>query len=145
MGLRRIHQCRPYPWAGETSVPGFERPTVTNTPDALFDYWLVHLGGAELRVLLYAIRHTYGWKRPSDDIAIEQFRHGITTAEGKLLDEGTGLARSSCLAAIKLLCEKGLLEKTRQRLSGQDNRDWVSNFRVVIDETARDNANHLFR
>jgi hypothetical protein len=125
-------------------MPGFEKPTVTLVPDTLFDLHLAHLSAPQLRVLLYAIRHTYGWKRPSDDIALSQFMAGVRTRDGRVLDEGTGLSRTACKDAINVLCRLGLLEKTPQRLE-QENRDWANRIRVTITDEARRDSGHVFQ
>lgn len=111
-------------------MPGFTKPTTTQVPDALFDYWQTRLSGAELRVLLYASRRIFGFGKDDDDISLEQFLHGITTREGEILDEGIGLSRSTLLIAIKKLTDKGLLIKTRQ--SHPQRGDAVSNFRLNV-------------
>ncbi len=114
-------------------MSGFTKPTTTQTPDALLDYWLTRLTGAELRVLLYAVRRTYGFGRDEDAIALEQFLHGITTDDGRVLDEGIGVSRRALLYAIKSLSEKGLLHKARQL--DRDGRDTTSTYRLsLIDE-----------
>jgi len=114
-------------------MPGFSKPTTTQTPDALLDYWLIRLTGAELRVMLYAIRRTYGFGREEDAIALDQFLHGITRDDGRVLDEGIGISRRALLYAIKSLCEKGVLLKERQ--SDDAGRDTSSTYRLsIIDE-----------
>ena len=111
-------------------MPGFAKPTTTQTPDALLDYWLTRLTGSELRVLLYAVRRTYGFKRDEDAISLEQFLHGITTREGTVLDAGIGISRSALLGAIKSLTAQGLLLKARR--VGDDGRDTVSIYRLAL-------------
>jgi len=114
-------------------MPGFAKPTTTQTPDALLDYWLSRLTGAELRVALYAVRRTYGFGRDEDAIALDQFLHGITTRDGTVLDEGIGVSRRALLYAIKSLGEKGLLQKARQ--IDREGRDTTSTYRLsIVDE-----------
>lgn len=114
-------------------MPGFSKPTTTQTPDALLDYWLTRLAGSELRVLLYAVRRTYGFKRDEDAIGLDQFLHGITTRDGAVLDEGIGISRRALLYAIKNLADKGLLLKGRHVDDG--GRDTVSTYRLsIVDE-----------
>ena len=115
------------------AMPGFAKPTTTQTPDALLDYWLTRLAGSELRVLLYAVRRTYGFKRDEDAIGLDQFLHGITTRDGAVLDEGIGISRRALLYAIKSLVDKGLLLKGRHVDDG--GRDTVSTYRLsIVDE-----------
>ena len=42
---------------------GFDSPNYTQVPDILFDERMAHLSGAELKVLLYIIRRTFGFKK----------------------------------------------------------------------------------
>lgn len=51
---------------------GFVFPTTTPVPDQLFDELLPRLSGAELKVLMYIIRRTFGFKKQSDDISLAQ-------------------------------------------------------------------------
>ena len=44
---------------------GFSRPNTTPTPDEVFDVFLTQLTPAELKVLLYIIRRTYGFQKDS--------------------------------------------------------------------------------
>lgn len=122
---------------------GFTRPTTTQSPDPIFDYWLTRLTGAELRVLLYAVRRTYGFKKDDDNISLDQFEHGIRSEDGAVLDEGCGCSRKSILRAIKLLVDKGLLIKTRRR--DADRRDEVNNYRLHIVDERQERAAYGFR
>jgi hypothetical protein len=124
-------------------MSGFTKPTTTQTPDALFDYWLTRLTGSELRVLLYAIRRTFGFGKDSDAISLNQFLHGITTQDGRVLDEGTGISRPALLAAIKKLTAKGLMVKTRQ--STPATGDQVNVYRLVIEDHRSPRAERGFR
>jgi hypothetical protein len=96
---------------------GFTSPRYTQTPDELFDVLLPVLSGAELKVLLYIIRRTFGWRKEADMISLSQIMHGITKADGTPLDRGTGLAKSTAIEAIKGLEAKGCIEAVR---SGKD-------------------------
>src|SRR2546427_11455404 len=80
---------------------GFQSPNFTQVPDEFFDFLLPRLSGAEIKVLLYIMRRTFGWKKASDDISFSQICEGITTREGDVLDEGTGLSKSTAQVAIK--------------------------------------------
>lgn len=53
-------------------------------PDGLFDILLPRLSGAELKVLLYIVRRTFGWKKNSDRISLSQFENGITRKTGEV-------------------------------------------------------------
>jgi Bacteriophage replication protein O len=88
---------------------GFDLPTTTPVPDQLFDELLHRLTDPELRVLLYIIRRTLGFKKQSDDISLKQMVEGITTKDGRVLDHGTGASKPTVTKAIKGLVQKGIV------------------------------------
>lgn len=88
---------------------GFNSPRYTQVPDELFDELLSELSGAELKVLMYVVRRTFGFKRDSDHISLSQMVNGITKKDGVVLDRGTGLVKDSVARATKSLAEKGIL------------------------------------
>src|SRR3954451_14962818 len=88
---------------------GFSSPNTTPVPDVLFDELLLRLDNAELRVLLYIIRRTYGFKRSTDDISISQMVDGITRKDGTVLDRGTGMSKGSVTRGPRGLLEKGVI------------------------------------
>jgi hypothetical protein len=114
-------------------VAGFVRPTTTQTPDTLFDHWLPRLTGAELRVLLYAVRRTFGFRKDQDAISRGQFLQGIRSRDGRVLDEGTGIGSGTTLSnAIGGLIERGLLLREKRYTSATG--DQVSLYRTNISE-----------
>src|SRR5215207_7735139 len=92
---------------------GFASPNYTQVPDELFDVLLPQLADNELRVLLYIIRRTFGFKRDADAISLSQMVSGIKTREGQVLDSGTGLAKSTVARGLKSLREQGIIVATR--------------------------------
>src|SRR5436305_13942529 len=82
---------------------GFRFPNTTPVPDELFDTLLAGLSGAELKVLLYICRRTFGFKKERDTISLSQIASGIVTREGKVLDRGTGLSKRHVQRALKSL------------------------------------------
>ena len=76
---------------------------------------MAYLSGAELKVLLYIIRRTFGFKKDSDNISLSQICHGIKTREGEVLDNGTGLSLSTVQIALKGLLEKNCVLTARNR------------------------------
>jgi hypothetical protein len=75
---------------------------------------MAHLSGAELKVLLYIIRRTFGFKKDSDSISLNQICNGITTREGEVLDIGTGLSQQSAITASKRLVEINAIIATKR-------------------------------
>jgi hypothetical protein len=89
---------------------GFENPTTTPVPDVVFDQLLARLKEAELKALLYIIRRTFGFKKDRDPISFNQFLRGITTREGRVLDQGCGVKdRTTLSKALKSLEAKGII------------------------------------
>ena len=89
-------------------------PNYTQVPDELFDTLMPHLSGAELKVLLYIIRRTFGFKKKRDAISLSQMVSGIKTKSGEVLDRGTGLGRSSVTRALNSLEEMQVIERVRR-------------------------------
>src|SRR4051794_29911618 len=96
---------------------GFESPRGTNTPDIVFDVLAPNLKEAELRVLLYIIRRTYGFKKDSDNISISQMVNGITKSDGEVLDYGTGMGKAAVVRGASGLVEKGVVVAQRNQSS----------------------------
>ena len=99
---------------GAPRFQGFLAPRYTPVPDALFDELLSDLSGAELKVLLYIMRRTLGFKKDRDAISLGQICGGLVTRGGTPLDRGTGLARSTAVVAIRSLEDWGLVVGTRR-------------------------------
>lgn len=95
---------------------GFDPPHYTQVPDDFFDALMTELIEAELRVLLYIIRHTFGYKKNADAISFNQFLRGITKKNGEVVDKGSGLKSPTHLSnALKSLEEKGIIEVHRSQ------------------------------
>jgi len=94
-----------------------QRPTTPPVPDEIFDEWLAVLGHAELRVLLYIVRRTFGFdKRSGDTISYRQFTEGIVTRDGRVLDQGCGVSnRTNLSKALKRLEARGLVRRVPGR------------------------------
>ena len=117
---------------------GYSSPNYTPVPDELFDEQLPDLSGSELKVLLYIIRRTFGFKKDSDNISLNQLLNGITTKEGIVLDHGTGLTKKTLLEAIKSLVEKNLILTERRR--SKEKGDEPTTYRLnIIGETRVNN------
>ncbi|HUS14530.1 MAG TPA: hypothetical protein VM536_05870 [Chloroflexia bacterium] len=108
-----MNRARTTPAPTAARAPGFHKPTTTPVPDELFDEWLAVLSGAELKCLLYVIRRTLGFKKDIDAISLKQMVHGITTRDGRVLDSGTGLNRSTVVTALAGLEARGLITVVR--------------------------------
>ena len=94
---------------------GFQSPNTTQVPDELFDKLLTVLSGAELKVLLYVTRRTFGFKKDSDNISLAQMLNGIKTRDGRVIDGGAGLTKKTLLKAITSLESKKIIFTERRR------------------------------
>ncbi|MGH9856816.1 MAG: hypothetical protein ACRD4B_03130, partial [Acidobacteriota bacterium] len=94
---------------------GFPPEPATNYwpyPKALNGWWKA-LTPSEQKVLDYLLRHTWGYKKVQDAIAISQFANGIIKRDGSILDGGTGLRDERTIRkALKGLEEKGFIIRT---------------------------------
>src|SRR5689334_5415588 len=100
----------------ETSkFQGFRSPNTTPIPDEVFDELMADLSGAELKVLLYICRRTFGFKKEKDNISLHQLVEGITTKKGSRLDGGTGLGKASVARAVKSLEAKGIILRMKRQ------------------------------
>ncbi len=114
---------------------GFPSPNGTVVPDDVFDVLAPLLSEAELRVLLYIIRRTFGFKKDADSISLSQMVDGVTTRDGRVLDRGTGMSRRGVMKGCRGLEEKGII-RVDKRLSEQgDNEINVYYLRFSGDES----------
>ena len=96
-----------------TRFHGIDAPNTTATPDVVFDFIAPFLSEVELRVLLYIVRRTFGFKKTSDAIGIEQMVSGIVRKDGVRLDFGTQLSRAGVTKGLRGLREKNLVLASR--------------------------------
>jgi hypothetical protein len=47
-------------------------PNTTQVPNVVLDRWMVPMTGVEIKVVLYVVRRTYGFRRTSDRISVAQ-------------------------------------------------------------------------
>jgi hypothetical protein len=118
---------------------GYSKPNYTPVPDEVFDEQLPDLSGAELKALLYIIRRTFGFKKESDNISLNQLLHGITTKEDVVLDRGTGLSKKTLLDTIRNLIEKNLIISERRR--SKEKGDEPTTYRLNILDEVKENSN----
>lgn len=93
---------------------GFCSPNTTQVPDEFFDVLSPHLSGGEVKVLLYIIRRTYGFKKDRDNISLSQMLNGIVKKNGERLDFGAGISKPSLCRVLKTLAEKEIIIPTKQ-------------------------------
>ena len=110
---------------------GFQRPNYTMVPDELFDELLSDLSGSELKVLLYIIRRTFGFKKDSDNISLSQMMHGIKTRDGRVLDRGVGLTKKTVLGALRSLEDSNIIISQRRQSVERGNEPTEYRLNVI--------------
>lgn len=116
---------------------GFYPPRYTPVPDQLFDELLADLSGAELKVLLYIIRRTFGFKKERDRIALSQMVGGIVTRDGRVLDRGTGLHKGTVITALRGLREKGIILSQHNSSPERGNEETTYALKIADSVQAR--------
>ena len=101
---------------------GFTNPNYTQVPDDVFDVIAPELTEAELRVLLYIVRRTFGFKKDRDAISLTQMVEGIRARDGRVLDKGTGMSRRGVMKGCAGLIEKGIVT-VEKRMSDQGDNE----------------------
>ncbi len=115
---------------------GFDTPGTTAVPDYVFDFLLKILTGNELKVLMYIIRRTFGFGKNADAISLSQFKEGIKTKEGKVLNVGCGIGHNRLiLASLKGLEKKGcIVSEKREAITGsKDTTIYKLRFKKAIE------------
>ena len=118
---------------------GFHTPHYTQVPDQLFDELLPLLSGAEMKALLYICRRTFGFKKDSDNISINQMLNGIRRKDGTWLDHGAGLSKPTLLRALKGLKAKHIIVVERRQNADEGNL--ATNYRLNIQEALGQKVN----
>ena len=110
---------------------GFSRPNYTQVPDDVFDVLLPELTESELKVLLYIIRRTFGFKKDADTISLKQMVEGIRTRDGRQLDRGAGVSKTSAVRGVNGLVEKGIILAVRNRSAEKGDEATTYTLHVV--------------
>lgn len=92
---------------------GFTRPTSKffRMPNEWTDITADISSLAELKVIEYVLRHTWGFNEfgKVKDISIDEFMYGRRRSDDSRMDKGTGLSNHSVIAGLKLAIEHGYL------------------------------------
>ncbi|MEI6044115.1 MAG: hypothetical protein WCS37_06960 [Chloroflexota bacterium] len=107
---------------------GFKSPNYTPIPDEFFDLLAPRLSEAELRVLLYIMRRTFGFKKQADAISLSQLTGGIRKRNGEVMDTGTGLSKPAALKGVAGLQDKGII--IVEKRVGEDGRNEINVYRL---------------
>lgn len=113
---------------------GFTSPNYTQVPDEFFDFLAPRLKEGELRVALYIIRRTFGFKKGSDDISLRQMVEGIRTKDGRALDYGTGLSKPAVVKAVRALVDLRVILATSNH--SRERGFEPTTYRLNVQQTA---------
>lgn len=80
-------------------MSGFQSPNYTQVPNDLFDQYLPEMGYAELKVVVFVCRHTFGFHRDRKRMSI------------RALARGTGLTSRNAIEGAAKAIARGLLFK----------------------------------
>jgi hypothetical protein len=108
---KRARKPQPYDFA---EFRGYRGPRFTPLPDEFLDHQLADLTSAETKVMLFLFRKTYGYRKSGDHVSFAQLQFGTVSADGTIIDRGTGLSKATVWRALKGLQSKGLIEVYRQ-------------------------------
>lgn len=96
--------------------PGFYDPRLydgfTKLPNEFIEEELCNINSvAELKVILYVMRHTWGFQEYDElkKITIEEFANGRYRKDGTRLDNGTGLKLTAVKDGIRKAVQHGYL------------------------------------
>ena len=87
-------------------------PNSSQLPNFYVDQLLHLLTCEETKVLLYMVRHIFGWNENrvthKDHISLSQFVHGYTRVDGTQGDYGTNLHRTTVIKCLQSLAKYGI-------------------------------------
>lgn len=108
----------PGPEAGD--FQGFEPPRQNwfKVPNELIARLPEIKSQGELAVVLYCIRHTWGWGEFSQRITLDEFEYGRKRKDGSRMDEGVGMSRPSIIKGLKRAEAHGFLDVTEEGIDG---------------------------
>ena len=64
---------------------------------------------AELKVILYVLRHTWGYHETERRISLDEFEHGRHRRDGTRLDPGTGLSHQAVIDGLRAAIAHGFI------------------------------------
>src|SRR5215203_691087 len=98
-----------------TSFPGFDRPESNyfRMPNTWTDITAEIDNIAELKVVEYILRHTWGFQEYGlkKHITIDEFVNGRRRQDGSRMDKGTGLSERAVYDGLRKAVENGLIDE----------------------------------
>ena len=119
-----------------TASKGLNQKRYVMVPWNLLAMIMQELQGCELKVVLYIILHTVGYRdnttggrKLADAISRSQFLEGIRRADGTIVDRGAGVSERSLNRALTSLESKGYI--TREHRTSANGRPATTIYRLV--------------
>src|SRR3990167_2197831 len=114
---------------------GFPKPKAnfSRVPHALIDALPIIDSLAEMKVVLYILRHTWGFQEYEDPkrITMDEFSNGRKRKDRTRIDNGTGMSRNAIKDGIKRALFHGfLLRENDGRDSGRSSYVYLLNIQV---------------
>src|SRR3954451_6482859 len=101
--------------APPTTFTGFDRPESNwfRMPNSWTDITAEINNLAELKVVEYILRHTWGYQEYGlkKHITIDEFVNGRRRADGTRMDKGTGLSERAVYDGLRKAVERGLIDE----------------------------------
>jgi len=96
---------------GNVKFEGFEKPKQnwTQSPNMLIDILPQIETVSEVKVILYILRHTWGYHDTEKKITLDEFESGRKRKDGSRIDNGTGLTVPSIRDGLKRAQEHGFI------------------------------------
>jgi hypothetical protein len=96
---------------GSDKFQGFQSPQEnwSKLPHQLIDALPQIETLGEMKIILYTLRHTWGFKDDYKKITLSEFQHGRKRRDGSRLDSGTGLTKPTIIDGIKRAISHGFL------------------------------------
>lgn len=116
-GAELLPVIKPEPEPGKFS--GFPDPEEnwSKLPHVLIDALPLIETVGELKIILYILRHTWGYHDDEKRISLDEFENGRKRKDGVRIDNGTGLRRNTVKDGIKRAVKHGFI------IVEEDNRD----------------------
>jgi len=96
----------------QNNFGGFDGPTEnwSKMPNALIGEHFTKITSlSEMKVVLYIIRHTWGYHEDERRISLDEFMNGRKNRNGERIDNGTGMSKNSIKDGIKRAKKHGLI------------------------------------
>ncbi|HEY0756769.1 MAG TPA: hypothetical protein VGD98_22650 [Ktedonobacteraceae bacterium] len=95
---------------------------------------------AEIKILLYVMRHTWGYQEygPTKAITLDEFMHGRKRRDGTRMDTGTGLSKSAVIEGIRRALSDGyLICETDETDGGRVKKSYALKMRATVSPAGR--------